>query len=112
MLNQQFTSGFTDELTYRSYAHNRRRSPDIEPSAWADIFPTWGIMEERLFLEHVEASKIVFPSVLMAAHYRDNWKPAGYKLGPECDDPQCSRYGQITVEAWDGGVDLFCFPCA
>ena len=41
-----------DELTYRSYAENRRRSPDISPERWAKVFGVGAVqMEERFHSE-------------------------------------------------------------
>ena len=36
-----------DELTYRSYCHNRMLNPEIDPEQWALIFPNVPEMEER-----------------------------------------------------------------
>ena len=37
-----------DELTYRSYAHNRRLSPDVSPERWMAVFGEDAAqMEER-----------------------------------------------------------------
>lgn len=36
-----------DDLTYRSYAHNRQLAPDISPERWAKVFPNVAAMEER-----------------------------------------------------------------
>lgn len=36
-----------DELTYRSYAHNRNLHPDIEPEKWAVIFSNAAELEKR-----------------------------------------------------------------
>jgi hypothetical protein len=37
-----------DELTFRSYAHNRGLAPDVSPERWAKIFPNGPAMEARL----------------------------------------------------------------
>lgn len=37
-----------DELTFRSYAHNRMMFPDVQPERWAAIFQNVPAMEERL----------------------------------------------------------------
>lgn len=36
-----------DELTFRSYAHNRMMFPDVQPERWAAIFQNVPAMEER-----------------------------------------------------------------
>lgn len=36
-----------DELTYRSYASNRRRSPWIAPERWARVYENAAEMERR-----------------------------------------------------------------
>ena len=37
-----------DELTYRSYAFNRQRSPEITPERWEKVFgPSAARMEEK-----------------------------------------------------------------
>lgn len=36
-----------DELTFRSYAHNRMMFPDVQPERWATIFQNVPAMEER-----------------------------------------------------------------
>lgn len=36
-----------DELTYRSYAHNREANPEIAPERWALIFDRGYIYEAR-----------------------------------------------------------------
>lgn len=37
-----------DELTFRSYAHQRTMFPDVQPERWAAIFQNVPAMEERL----------------------------------------------------------------
>lgn len=36
-----------DELTYRSYAYNRDRFPEINPQRWTTIYPHADAMERR-----------------------------------------------------------------
>lgn len=36
-----------DELTYRSYQHNRRIAPGVSPERWQKIFPDAERMEHR-----------------------------------------------------------------
>jgi hypothetical protein len=36
-----------DELSYRSYAHNREQAPHISPQSWAKVVPNAEQMEER-----------------------------------------------------------------
>lgn len=36
-----------DELTYRSYAHNRQLSPQVTPERWQAIYPNALHLEER-----------------------------------------------------------------
>lgn len=110
MLTKNITS-LDKELNYRCYEFNRRRSPSIKAEEWADFFPNWQEFETRMFSDHIERNKIVFPSKLMAAHYMDNWQPANYDLGEVCCD--CREHsGTELLYAWDGGVDLYCLPCA
>ena len=41
-------SEIVDELTYRSYAHNRQLSPDVAPERWMAVFGEGAAqMEER-----------------------------------------------------------------
>lgn len=41
------TREIIDELTYHSYFHNRRLSPDVPLSEWSKIFGNVDQMEER-----------------------------------------------------------------
>lgn len=36
-----------DELTYRSYRHNRRLAPDVTPEGWAKVFEHGELLEAR-----------------------------------------------------------------
>lgn len=40
-----------DELTYRSYAYNRLRSPDISPERWSKIYGDTKLMEIKFHNE-------------------------------------------------------------
>ena len=40
-----------DELTYRSYAFNRRQFPKVSPERWRTIFPDQQTLEERFCRE-------------------------------------------------------------
>ena len=42
-------SEVVDELTYRSYAWNRRRSPGISPERWAKVFGESAAQMEHRF---------------------------------------------------------------
>lgn len=46
------TKRLVDDLTYASYAWNRRRSPMIAPERWVGVFPNWQEMEERFQKEN------------------------------------------------------------
>ena len=41
-----------DELTYRSYAHNRRISPAVAPERWGKLFANAEAMERRFQSEN------------------------------------------------------------
>ena len=40
-------AGLVDELTYISYAHNRKLSPEVSSERWAAIYPNAAAMERR-----------------------------------------------------------------
>jgi hypothetical protein len=40
-----------DELTYKSYAHNRRRFPEVSPERWARVFADAASYETRFQAE-------------------------------------------------------------
>lgn len=44
-----------DELTYRSYVHNRITFPDVAPERWALIYPNVPDMERRYLMTFVLA---------------------------------------------------------
>ena len=44
-----------DELIYAAYAHNRERSPHINPQAWAKVLPNVPAMERRYQQVRAEA---------------------------------------------------------
>lgn len=46
-LSEERVDEIIDELTYRSYAHNRRMFPQTTPEQWAVIFPNVPAMEAR-----------------------------------------------------------------
>ena len=46
-------SEIVDELTYRSYAHNRRLSPGVAPERWVKVYgESAAQMEERFANEN------------------------------------------------------------
>ena len=58
MMAETLMTTITDliaELTYRNYAHNRRRSPRITPEDWARIYPDAEAMERRFQEEEENA---------------------------------------------------------
>lgn len=54
-----------DELTYRSYAANRRASPDVTPEGWGVLFPRYRLYEARLRLETTAGVDVHEPLVLV-----------------------------------------------
>lgn len=48
---RSFEVFIVDELTYRSYAHNRRMFPHVAPERWAVIFSNAEALEARYLRE-------------------------------------------------------------
>lgn len=44
--------GTVDELTYRSYAFNRREFPQTAPERWKTVFPAQEALERRFLAEN------------------------------------------------------------
>ena len=53
-------SPVVDELTYRSYAHNRIVSPEVSPSRWAVLFPTQADLEARFRKDYLPTHPCLF----------------------------------------------------
>lgn len=47
-----------DELTFRRYAHNRMRAPEVSPERWAKIFTNGPAMEERFQREYNAGARL------------------------------------------------------
>ena len=50
---------FIDELSYRNYAHNRQRRPEIPADRWGRLFLRWEAFEARYQRETLKAIEVV-----------------------------------------------------
>ena len=47
-----------DELTYRNYAFNRQRSPDVAPWRWIKIFGEAAAQMEERFQNEIQTKEV------------------------------------------------------
>ena len=63
-----------DELTYRSYAYNRERSPEVSPERWEKVFgPQAKQMEMRLQAELWHAVDAEIDAVIASCPEKDGF---------------------------------------